>query len=134
MLGDSGLQEYTYKNIEDKKIVNFDVTNGWLGITDKYWATTVIPDAKAKVDARFLATTTGTVKTYQADYLGTALTPEHVDLLKRCDCREVTVLFDGDVAGLAAPGKAAAALFPSGLTGKVALLPAEIERLKLMAP
>ncbi len=56
---------------------------------------------------------------------GTALTPEHVELLKRCDCREVTVLFDGDVAGLAAPGKAAAALFPSGVAGKVALLPAE---------
>jgi DNA primase len=55
---------------------------------------------------------------------GTALTPEHVELLKRCDCREVTVLFDGDQAGLAAPGKAAAALFPSGLAGKVALLPA----------
>ncbi len=55
---------------------------------------------------------------------GTALTPEHVELLKRCDCREVTVLFDGDQAGLAAPGKAAAAIFPSGLAGKVALLPA----------
>ena len=55
---------------------------------------------------------------------GTALTPEHVELLKRCDCREVTVLFDGDSAGLAAPAKAAAALFPSGLSGKVALLPA----------
>jgi DNA primase len=54
---------------------------------------------------------------------GTALTPEHVELLKRCDCREVTVLFDGDSAGLAAPAKAAAALLPSGLAGKVALLP-----------
>jgi len=56
---------------------------------------------------------------------GTALTPEHVELLQRCDCREVTILFDGDVAGLAAPAKAAAALFPSGLAGKVAVLPAE---------
>jgi DNA primase len=56
---------------------------------------------------------------------GTALTPEHVELLARCDCREVTVLFDGDVAGLAAPGKAAAALFPAGMAGKVALLPGE---------
>ncbi|HET9596788.1 MAG TPA: DNA primase [Anaeromyxobacteraceae bacterium] len=54
---------------------------------------------------------------------GTALTPEHVDLLRRCDCRELTVLFDGDVAGLAAPGKAAAAILPSGLSAKVALLP-----------
>ena len=41
VLGDSGLQEFTYKNIEEKKLVNFDVTNGWLGITDKYWAATL---------------------------------------------------------------------------------------------
>ena len=56
---------------------------------------------------------------------GTALTPEHVELLGRCDCREVVILFDGDVAGLAAPAKAAAALFPAGLSGKVAVLPSE---------
>lgn len=56
---------------------------------------------------------------------GTALSEEHLELLRRCDCREVTILFDGDVAGLAAPGKAAAALLPSGLSGKVATLPAE---------
>ena len=43
---------------------------------------------------------------------GTALTPEHVELLKRCDCREVTVLFDGDSAGLAAPAKAARRALP----------------------
>jgi DNA primase len=56
---------------------------------------------------------------------GTALTPEHVELLGRCDCREVTVLFDGDVAGLAAPAKAAQALFPAGMAGKVAVLPSD---------
>ncbi len=56
---------------------------------------------------------------------GTALTPEHVELLSRCDCREVTILFDGDSAGLAAPAKAAAVLFPAGTAGKVAVLPAE---------
>jgi DNA primase len=56
---------------------------------------------------------------------GTALTPEHVELLTRCDCREVVILFDGDPAGLAAPAKAAAALFPAGLSGKVVTLPSE---------
>ena len=45
---------------------------------------------------------------------GTALTPEHVELLERCDCREVVILFDGDLAGLAAPAKAAQVLLPSG--------------------
>jgi DNA primase len=59
---------------------------------------------------------------------GTALTPEHVELLSRCDCREVTILFDGDVAGLAAPAKAAAALFPAGMAGKVAVLPTDAGR------
>jgi DNA primase len=54
---------------------------------------------------------------------GTALTPEHVELLLRCDCREVTVLFDGDAAGLAAPARAAQAILPAGISGKVAVLP-----------
>jgi DNA primase len=56
---------------------------------------------------------------------GTALTPEHVELLKRCDCRDVVVLFDGDPAGLAAPAKAAQALLPAGLAGRVAVLPSD---------
>src|SRR5512137_880777 len=56
---------------------------------------------------------------------GTALTAEHLELLQRCDCREVVVLFDGDVAGLAAPAKAAQVLLPSGITGKVAVLPSD---------
>jgi YidC/Oxa1 family membrane protein insertase len=69
VLGDSGLQEYTYKNIEDKKSVNFDVTNGWLGITDKYWAATLLPDTDAHLKARFSTTMLGTIRTFQTDYL-----------------------------------------------------------------
>jgi len=56
---------------------------------------------------------------------GTALTPEHLELLARCDCREVTLLFDGDQAGLAAPVRSAQAILPSGIAGKVAVLPSE---------
>src|SRR5262249_16837107 len=69
VLGDSGLQEYTYSNIQDKKTVNFDVTNGWLGITDKYWAATLLPDTDAHLKARFSTGSLGTIKTYQTDYL-----------------------------------------------------------------
>jgi DNA primase len=56
---------------------------------------------------------------------GTALTTEHVDLLRRMDCRTLTFLFDGDAAGVAAAAKAAVALVPSGIQGKVALLPSD---------
>jgi YidC/Oxa1 family membrane protein insertase len=69
VLGDSGLQEYTYKNIAEKKVVNFDVTNGWLGITDKYWAATLLPDTTARLKARFSTGTLGSIQTYQTDYL-----------------------------------------------------------------
>ncbi len=69
MMGDQGLQEETYKKIEDKKSETWDVTNAWLGITDKYWAATLLPDTDAKVRARFSAGEAGGFKTYQTDYL-----------------------------------------------------------------
>jgi YidC/Oxa1 family membrane protein insertase len=69
VLGESGLQEYTYKNIAEKKAVNFDVTNGWLGITDKYWAAVLVPDTTARLKARFSTGTLGSIPTYQTDYL-----------------------------------------------------------------
>jgi YidC/Oxa1 family membrane protein insertase len=69
VLGDHGLQEITYADVEKKKEIPFDVTNGWLGITDKYWAAALLPDPAAKLRARFSFGTLGTEKTYQADYL-----------------------------------------------------------------
>jgi YidC/Oxa1 family membrane protein insertase len=68
-LGDQGLQEYSYKKIDDAKTVNFNVTNGWLGITDKYWASALLPDTNAQLQARYSSNLVGTVRTYQTDYL-----------------------------------------------------------------
>ncbi|WP_375412994.1 membrane protein insertase YidC [uncultured Bradyrhizobium sp.] len=68
-LGEQGLQEYGYKKIDDAKAVNFKVTNGWLGITDKYWASALLPDTNAQLQARFSSNLVGTTRTYQTDYL-----------------------------------------------------------------
>src|SRR5436190_4953960 len=68
-LGDQGLQEYGYKKIDDAKQVGFKVTNGWLGITDKYWASALLPDTSAQLQARFSSNLVGTMRTYQTDYL-----------------------------------------------------------------
>jgi YidC/Oxa1 family membrane protein insertase len=68
------LQEVTYSKIEDKKTLAFDVTNGWLGITDKYWAATLLPEPTAHLRARFAFDTHGTQKSYQTDYLQDAQT------------------------------------------------------------
>lgn len=69
VLGDQGLQEVTYKNIEDKKTIPFDVTNAWMGVTDKYWAAALLPEPSAHLRARFSTETLGNLKTYQTDYL-----------------------------------------------------------------
>jgi len=74
VMGDQGLQEFTYKTIEDKKNVSFKATNAWLGITDKYWAATLLPDTTAAIQAHFSYTLNGTQKSYQTDYLGEAKT------------------------------------------------------------
>jgi YidC/Oxa1 family membrane protein insertase len=67
VLGDR-LQEEPYADLEKKKSIPFTSTGGWLGITDKYWAATLIPDQDAKINARYLFGLLGAVKTYQADY------------------------------------------------------------------
>ncbi len=74
VLGDQGLQEYGYKKIDDAKAVEFKVTDAWLGITDKYWAGTLLPNPKAAVQARFSSNLVGTLRTYQTDYLLDPLT------------------------------------------------------------
>jgi len=73
-LGEQGLQEYPYKKIDDAKQVSFNVTNAWLGITDKYWASALLPDTTAKLQARYSSNLVGKVRTYQTDYLGEAQT------------------------------------------------------------
>jgi YidC/Oxa1 family membrane protein insertase len=69
VMGDQGEQEETYKKIEDKKTETWEATDAWLGFTDKYWATALLPDTDAKVHARFSASESGGQKTYQTDYL-----------------------------------------------------------------
>ena len=69
VLGDQGLKEETYSKMEEKKNETFNVTNAWMGITDKYWAATLLPDTDAKVKATFSFKPIGTQKAYQTDYL-----------------------------------------------------------------
>ncbi len=69
VLGDEGLQEITYANIqEDRSFTTATpVTEGWLGITDKYWATTMVPAGQYK--PRFSFFDDGRTR-FQADFLG----------------------------------------------------------------
>ena len=68
------LEEVTYSDMEKRKLINFDTTNAWLGITDKYWAATLIPDTDKHLKARFTSGMLGPQRTFQADYLLDAVT------------------------------------------------------------
>jgi YidC/Oxa1 family membrane protein insertase len=63
------LQDPSYSDIEKKPQTFPNVVNGWLGITDKYWAVTLLPSIDAKLQARFATTDLAGRKIYQADYL-----------------------------------------------------------------
>jgi YidC/Oxa1 family membrane protein insertase len=76
VLGDQGLQEVTYKALNDKKRITFNLGNAWLGFTDKYWAAILLPDISSHLQAEFSANALGTLKTYQADYVQDAQTVE----------------------------------------------------------
>jgi YidC/Oxa1 family membrane protein insertase len=73
VFGDKGLQEETYANVEKQKSISFNATNVWLGITDKYWAATLLPDTSLRFDAKFSSGLIGNnIRTYQTDYIGPA--------------------------------------------------------------
>jgi YidC/Oxa1 family membrane protein insertase len=73
VLGDGKLHEVGYSDIEKKSPQIVKSKGGWIGITDKYWAATLIPNQSADLQARFSANTAGNLKTYQSDFLGDAV-------------------------------------------------------------
>ncbi|MDR7220803.1 membrane protein insertase YidC [Aminobacter aminovorans] len=72
--GTEGLQEIKYSTIEeDKQILPGKSTDGWLGITDKYWAASLVPSAKQPFQPRFSYFADGRPR-YQADFMTDPIT------------------------------------------------------------
>ena len=84
VFGEEGLVQESYGSLDDAPIINPQSgeraiappqsSDGWLGITDKYWATAIIPDPGQTFTPRFLHAPTGAEPAYQADYLASAVT------------------------------------------------------------
>jgi YidC/Oxa1 family membrane protein insertase len=71
VIGDSSVQEITYKNIEKETSRTRELKGdgGWLGFTDQYWGSAIIPDQSAPIDARFSASGTSLPEDYQTDFV-----------------------------------------------------------------
>jgi YidC/Oxa1 family membrane protein insertase len=73
------LHEESYKDLRKSKKVSYQASQGWTGITDKYWLTTVIPPQGQSTQYTFnyVATPPGKNQKdtglYQADYTGAGL-------------------------------------------------------------
>ena len=68
------LEEIDYSDLVDEGPDQFETTSGWLGITDKYWLTALVPDQQRQVQARFLHTAPNGQDKYQSDYLYQTMT------------------------------------------------------------
>jgi YidC/Oxa1 family membrane protein insertase len=76
LIGELGgsLREIKYASLKPGEPADNDSTGGWLGFTDKYWETAVIPDQQAAVKARFTHVVEGGIDRYQTDFTGPAVT------------------------------------------------------------
>ena len=71
---DGSIQEVKYSSLNPDKPLDYSSSGGWLGFTDKYWLTSLIPPQDEGIKARFTHTVDGGIDRYQADYLGPEVT------------------------------------------------------------
>jgi YidC/Oxa1 family membrane protein insertase len=71
---DGSLREVKYSSLSLDQPSEFNSTGGWLGFTDKYWLTSLIPVQDTAIKARFTHTVENGVDHYQTDYLGSEVT------------------------------------------------------------
>jgi YidC/Oxa1 family membrane protein insertase len=74
VIDESGLEEISYAHALENPPATFKSQNGWLGITDKYWATVVIPEQGKTFTATFLGKQANGRDRFQTDYLLAPLT------------------------------------------------------------
>ena len=72
VIGDSSVQEVTYSGIEKEagRVKELKGDGGWLGFTDKYWASAIIPGQSEPVTAYFSASGSTQPVDYRTDFFG----------------------------------------------------------------
>jgi YidC/Oxa1 family membrane protein insertase len=71
---DGKLREIDYSDLVEDGDVELASEGGWLGITDKYWLSALIPDQQGEIKATFRHHVTDGQDRYQVDYLRPAMT------------------------------------------------------------
>ena len=72
-VGDSTLKEIDYSELQEQGQIKGTTTGGWLGITDKYWMTALVPDQNTEIKTRYYFHKENGDDVYQVDYLANAI-------------------------------------------------------------
>ncbi|NQV43465.1 MAG: membrane protein insertase YidC [Rhodospirillales bacterium] len=73
---DETLTEVDYDDLQEAGAIEQSSTGGWIGITDKYWLTALVPGQDQAVNTRFVHRKDQDADRYQIDYLsGTQVIP-----------------------------------------------------------
>jgi YidC/Oxa1 family membrane protein insertase len=71
VLGANNLVSKKYADLQKEGQATFENTTGWLGFSDKYWATAVMPAAGTALNARFNYSNAAGYDDYQTSYVET---------------------------------------------------------------
>ncbi len=73
---DGTLKEVDYDELQEEPGGKIEVkdTHGWIGITDKFWLVSLLPDPKSKITSRFLHQKRNGTDRYQVDFRQPRLT------------------------------------------------------------
>ena len=63
------LMEIDYDDIQDQGTIEQSSKGGWIGITDKYWLTALVPSQNDNVNSRFIHRQENGIDRYQVDFL-----------------------------------------------------------------
>jgi YidC/Oxa1 family membrane protein insertase len=66
---DSSRRDASYKDLRDEGARDFTSSDGWLGITDKYWMTVLVPPQNSEYVGRFTYRDAPGGEIFQADYI-----------------------------------------------------------------
>jgi len=72
VLGSNNLIHRKYGDLQNERQLDAQATGGWLGMTDKYWATAVLPRPDAAINARFSWNRPTTTDIYQTSFVESA--------------------------------------------------------------
>ncbi len=64
------LHEVSYSDLIEEKKQNFSGTGGWLGITDKYWLSSIIPDKQISYNASFNYSSSNKNNFFNSEFIG----------------------------------------------------------------